>query len=306
MSAGRKPRLWATIAVVMFGLLAWGDMLPAQEAADGALSRALSRVDLFAGLTDSDRDALKSVAALRRVQAGTRITKAGQTLEKLFIVMEGPIEVWVNGGLVTTLSGPAVIGETEFLNRFPIVADVIIQHETDVIELDLDAITDLMEKEPRIGYVLMRELAVIEAVRLRDTTMGRHAPAEQEKVAIDRVRLDFNAAYGNGDARAIAELLDPHAVWMPPGEPALTGRENIRERYERFFTRVSSTFELKAGDIRLCGDWAFLSGDWNRGDTPKSGGAAGNVAGHYLMVLKKQPDGAWKITRDIWNILLKP
>ena len=172
MPAGRKPRLWAATAVVMFGLLAWGNTLPAQENADSALSRALSRVNLFAGLTDSDRNALKSAATLRRVQAGTRITKAGQTLEKLFIVMEGPIEVWVNGSLVTTLSGQAVIGETEFLNRFPIVADVIIQHETDVIELDLDALTDLMEKEPRIGYVLMRELAVIEAVRLRDTTIG--------------------------------------------------------------------------------------------------------------------------------------
>ena len=133
-----------------------------------------------------------------------------------------------------------------------------------------------------------------------------HARAGQDDAAIDKVRLDFNAAYNESSAQALARLLDRDAVWMPPGEPTIVGRDSIEARYTGFFARVRSTFELKAGDIQTSGNWAYLSGDWGRTDTPKAGGTARSVSGHYLLILKKQPDGAWKISRDIWNELVKP
>jgi ketosteroid isomerase-like protein len=125
--------------------------------------------------------------------------------------------------------------------------------------------------------------------------------AGDDDVAIDKVRLDFNAAFNEGNAQAIGQLIDDHGIWLPPGKPSIAGKDNIVTRYSGIFSKVRSKFELKPGTIHPCGAWAFISGDFTRADMPKAGGAVKQVSGHYLLVLKKQSDGKWKIVRDIWN-----
>jgi uncharacterized protein (TIGR02246 family) len=131
--------------------------------------------------------------------------------------------------------------------------------------------------------------------------------AGQDKAAIEKVRMNFNTAFNAGDAKAMARLIDRDGVWMPPGETALVGKENIAARYTAHFAEARSTFELKPGEIQLCGKWAFMSGAFSRADMPKAGGIAKQVSGHYFFVLKKQSDGSWRISRDIWNeAVVKP
>ena len=135
-----------------------------------ALSKALGQVKLFAGLTEAERDALKGVATLRRGTAGEFIIEQGKIQDKMYIILEGEGEVWVNGKHVATFSGEALVGEIEFLDMLPACADVILLKETNLIELNNAALTGLMENQPRLGYVLMSEIARIEARRLRDNT----------------------------------------------------------------------------------------------------------------------------------------
>ena len=47
-------------------------------------------------------------------------------------------------------------------------------------------------------------------------------------VQIDKVREAFNLAYSDGNAVGLAGLLAEDAVWMPPGEPAVIGRDAIQ------------------------------------------------------------------------------
>jgi len=305
MFTGMKGRFLGAVVVVVFGIMA-GNAFAADEAKDLALAKALAQVKMFAGLTNAEKDALKSAATLRHVKVRERLTEKDKVLDRMFIILEGQAEVWVNGKLVTSLFGQFLVGEAEFLNNLPVFADVFILKETDLIELNNAALTDLMEKQPRLGYVLMREIAINEAQRLRENTAGGRVSAAQDNAAIDKVRLDFNAAYNEGNAKALTGLITRDGIWMPPGEPTVFGQGNIKARYAKLFTNMSSKFELKAGDIQLSGDWAYLSGDWSRVDTPKAGGAVKNVSGHYLLIVKRQPDGTWKIARDIWNELTKP
>ena len=159
--------VWAVV-VVMSGYLACNSFA-ADEAKALALSKALAQVKLFAGLTDAERDALKAVATLRRGKVGERIIQQGKALDRMFIILEGQVEVRVNGKHLVTHSGQPLVGEIEFLDMLPASADVLLLKETDLIELKYAALTGLMEKQPRLGYVLMREIARIEARRLRDT-----------------------------------------------------------------------------------------------------------------------------------------
>jgi ketosteroid isomerase-like protein len=132
------------------------------------------------------------------------------------------------------------------------------------------------------------------------------ARAEQENVAVDKVRLDFNAAFNDGKAEMIGQLIDINGVWLPPGKPAVVGKDKIVQHYAEYFARVRSEFELQPGDIQVSDGWAFMSGAFSRADTPKAGGKATQASGHYLFVLRKQTDGTWKIARDIWNETVKP
>ncbi|MDY6990873.1 MAG: cyclic nucleotide-binding domain-containing protein [Thermodesulfobacteriota bacterium] len=168
MFAGTAGRFVWAVVVVMFGYLAC-HAFAADEAKALALSKALAQVKLFAGLTDADRDALKAAATLRRGKAGERIIEQGTALDTMFVILEGPAEVRVNGKHLVTLSGQSLVGEVEFLDMLPASADVLLLKETDLIELNGDALADVMEKQPRLGYVLMREIARLEARRLRDT-----------------------------------------------------------------------------------------------------------------------------------------
>lgn len=142
-------------------------LIKSEKANASALSKALAQVTLFAGLTDAERDVLKTAATLRHTKAGERIIEQGTTQDRMFIILDSQTEIRINGQLIVTYSGQSLVGEIEFLDPSPACADVLVLQETDLIELNYAALTGLMEKQPRLGHVLMREFARIEAQRLR-------------------------------------------------------------------------------------------------------------------------------------------
>ncbi len=139
----------------------------------GAPSKAIADVKLFAELTQAETHELESAAVLRRGRAGERIIEQGKRSGKMFIAMGGRADVRFNGKHIVTLSGQSLFGEIEFLDGLPASADVVLLEETDLIELDYGALNALMEKNPRLGYVIIRGIAEIEALRLRNSNQKR-------------------------------------------------------------------------------------------------------------------------------------
>lgn len=168
MVTGLAARLFLAVVVVvaLSGNFA-GHSFAADKAKALELSKALGQAKLFAGLTDKERAALKAAATLRHGKEGERIIEQGKFTGRMFVILEGQAEVRVNGKSVATLPEQSLVGEVEFLDGLPGSADVIILKETDLIELNSAALTVLMKKQPRLGYVLMGEIARIEAQRLR-------------------------------------------------------------------------------------------------------------------------------------------
>jgi CRP-like cAMP-binding protein len=161
-----KVRLFLAVVVVMLTTFA-ANSFAADKAKALELSKALSQVKLFEGLTEKERAALESAATLRQCKENERIIEQGKTLDRMYVVLEGQAEVRVNGKLVATLPEGSLVGEIEFLDGLPASADVIVLKETRLIEINNAALTSLMRKQPRLGYVLMSEIARIEGQRLR-------------------------------------------------------------------------------------------------------------------------------------------
>lgn len=152
--------------VVVLGIFA-GNSFATDGVKPLELSTAMGQVKLFAGLTEEEKAALKMAATLRHCQEGERIIEQGKSLERMFIILKGQAGVKVNGKLVATLQEQSLVGEIEFLDMLPASANVTLLKESYVIELNNAALKSLMNKQPRIGYILMSEIARIEAQRLR-------------------------------------------------------------------------------------------------------------------------------------------
>jgi CRP/FNR family transcriptional regulator, cyclic AMP receptor protein len=132
-----------------------------------ALSKALRQAKLLSGLTEADRTALESAATLRHGRERERIIEQGKSSGRMFIILQSRADVRINGKPVVTLPVQALVGEIEFLDGPPATADVVLLGDTDLIVLNNAALTEIMERQPRLGYVIMSEIARIEARRLR-------------------------------------------------------------------------------------------------------------------------------------------
>ena len=133
------------------------------------------------------------------------------------------------------------------------------------------------------------------------TGLSTQSVAMDSLEAIDSVRMKFNAASKASDALALAKLLDRDAVWVPPGQTAILGREAIKAFYINRFADKKTVITLHPGTIQLMGDWAVLHSTFSRLDADLMSQEEQTYEGNYLWILRKQPDGAWKVAYDIWN-----
>ena len=90
----------------------------------------------------------------------------------------------------------------------------------------------------------------------------------------------------------------PDAIVFPPNAEAVTGRENIVSFFESFPTITEMQFNMV--EIGGAGDMAYVYGRYSL--TMDTGGEKPvQDVGKYIEIWKRQPDGAWKVSRDIFN-----
>lgn len=105
-----------------------------------------------------------------------------------------------------------------------------------------------------------------------------------------------------GDGAAVAALYTADATVMPPSDSSRHG-PGVAAYWTGFFQQASVRIALNTASVEGRGDLAVVAGNYDLAMTPKTAGAKPLPVEHgkYLEVLQKQPDGSWKIARDIWN-----
>jgi uncharacterized protein (TIGR02246 family) len=124
---------------------------------------------------------------------------------------------------------------------------------------------------------------------------------EADLEAIHTVREAHVASLNAGDADTWVSLFSDDGVQMPPNAPANVGRDLIGPWSRAFLGVFRSAFALSVEEVRMAGDWAFERGTYRITLTPKAGGEAIQDRGKYITIYQRQPGGAWRIARDIWN-----
>ncbi|MDO1451463.1 SgcJ/EcaC family oxidoreductase [Rhodocytophaga aerolata] len=124
---------------------------------------------------------------------------------------------------------------------------------------------------------------------------------EADVEAIKAVSEARAEAFRKGNAAGIAAHFTEDAILMAPDQPAQKGKAAVAAYYQALFDSYTPALKSEYEQVEVAGDLAYGRGFAQVVLTPKQGGEALKSTAKYLNILKRQPDGSWKTTHDIWN-----
>jgi ketosteroid isomerase-like protein len=113
---------------------------------------------------------------------------------------------------------------------------------------------------------------------------------------------DWSKAAVAKDVDKVASYYADDAVAYPPNAHAAHGREAAKKIWAAYFAEPTFKISWKTthAEVAKSGDLGFTAGTYE--DSFKGpDGKLVNEKGKYVCTWKKQKDGSWKATNDIWN-----
>jgi ketosteroid isomerase-like protein len=127
------------------------------------------------------------------------------------------------------------------------------------------------------------------------------ANTEKDIAAINAVQDREIALVATGSPDSLITVVTSDGELMPPNEPAVRGHDALKKWAEAMFSQGSLSGRYTSSDVTVSGDLAVVRYTGELTMTPKSGGAPVTERMKGIHVMKRQPDGTWKIAQDVWN-----
>jgi len=127
---------------------------------------------------------------------------------------------------------------------------------------------------------------------------------EADVAAIQALTEAWLEAVEAGDVAAILALYTDDIVRMPPDAPAYRGKQAVEQAFRGLFEQLSvgGTWPVEGTEEIVVADgWAFHLSEYILRISPKAGGEAIEERGKIIVICQQQPDGSWKLAREIWN-----
>ena len=132
-------------------------------------------------------------------------------------------------------------------------------------------------------------------------SFGQTPSLEEDKAAITAVSKARAEAFNNEDAKGVAVHFTENAGLMAPEKSALIGQRAIEDYYQSIFDEFEVRLDSYYEEVKVSGDMAIGRGEATVQLKPKGENKTTTSSSKYLNVLRRQPDGSWKTTYDIWN-----
>jgi ketosteroid isomerase-like protein len=105
----------------------------------------------------------------------------------------------------------------------------------------------------------------------------------------------WDDAFNAEELDALMALYADEAVSMPPGFPALEGKQAIRSDFEYIFANFDWEHETTIVDLLMSGNVAVERGAY----TMSEGGTVFETGKH--IVVRQKHGNAWRVVLEIWN-----
>lgn len=149
----------------------------------------------------------------------------------------------------------------------------------------------------------MRKLTAIAVLTCTTLLAGCDASVnvETERAAL----LETDRAWAAASGASVPEILSfwaSDAVVMPPDTPPLRGHQEIRAYIEESLNipGFSVSWTPEGADVAASGDLGYTHGR-NEFSFEGADGEIVRITGRYLTTWRKQADGSWKCTFEVWN-----
>jgi uncharacterized protein (TIGR02246 family) len=109
------------------------------------------------------------------------------------------------------------------------------------------------------------------------------------------------AADNRRDIDRVLGFYASDAILMPPGEAPVTGRERIRPRYEQLFASFVPELRTQIDEACAQSGFGYVRGRNTGRFVPRASGEPRTVDDVFVMLLNRETDGVWRITRLIWH-----
>lgn len=117
----------------------------------------------------------------------------------------------------------------------------------------------------------------------------------EDERAIREVVEAWMDATRSGEIDRVLDLMTDDVIFLAPGgEPF--GKDEFRAHFERSAgVRIDAVNDIQ--EVHVAGEWAWMRSRLAIEVTPPSGEVV-HRSGHALSVLRKGPDGRWRLFRD--------
>ena len=132
------------------------------------------------------------------------------------------------------------------------------------------------------------------------------ATTEADVAAIKQVIDEYETATNAGDVEGRVAAYTEDAVRIVRNAPEVIGKEAIREHYQRQSDRNTYEVTITLLEVVVAGDWAFSRYTAAFKITPKAGGEPREGSRKGITILQRQPDGSWKVAREIGHFSDNP
>ena len=110
----------------------------------------------------------------------------------------------------------------------------------------------------------------------------------------------FEAAFNRGDAAGAAAVYTADGKVLAPDTPMITGAENIQAYWQAVMDMGGKSVTLRTLNLDELGDTAVETGAATLNIQTESGDTV-QAEAKFIVVWKRQADGAWKWDLDCFN-----
>lgn len=140
---------------------------------------------------------------------------------------------------------------------------------------------------------------------------GQDAAAAPSLEADLAAIADFNRRYlqaiNDGDIDALAALTTDDHLMLSPNRPPLAGKQALVDAMTSAFERTEIDETWTPIETVVDGDLAYQRGTYTVGARPKGSDAEmRTTSGSFLRIYRRQPNGEWRMTRDVFNTYAPP
>ena len=128
------------------------------------------------------------------------------------------------------------------------------------------------------------------------------ADTEAIKAWLERYVTNNN----EGDFESYGDFWTEDVVWLPPGAPAVIGKEAILDFARPFFEQYNIHQEVKTEEIRIADSFAFARVSNSEKYSPKGEGEAIETNAKAIFIFQRMDDGRWVATHSMWNSNIPP